>query len=767
MGSVKRKTGWAVVAGTLLVGWATNSPPAAAAPALGASLAATPATSCTIVITPTPTDFTDCPGYVFGEEFQTGTNDMDYADLAGATMTRSNSSNETYDDANLSGLDWFGTFVEGSTFTDADMAGIDFDDGVLSGATFAGANLTDANLTLANLGGDPGFPAANLDGANLDGANLDGAQIAVTDPVETNFTGATFNNATFTDTVLVPSDQTVAATSPDGATVSWSTPPSAPGASPGTCSQASGTVFPVGTTTVTCDVDDGSGGIGTGTFTVNVTGTAPAITSSDTATLVANSAASINVTSTGTPTPQVSIAGNLPQGLTYTANGAGGGTISGTPTTGSAGVSAVTLTASNGVSPDATQTLTFTVDLGPAITSPNSELFVVGGAGDFTVRTTGYPNPAITEAGALPSGVSLVDNGDGTATLSGTPASGSGGTYPIAITAHNGVGADATQTFTLTVNQTPAITSAGTATFTSGVGGTFTVESTGSPVPSLTETPTLPAGTTFTDKGDGTATLTVGASTAPGTYDLNLTATNGVTPNATQAFTLTVLTPVSVTGSLPGGTVGTPYLGTLQATGGVPPYNWSLASGALPRGLSLATDGTISGTPTSIGTFRVTVRATDASSPPSVATAVDTITIAQAPWAGPAATGIPDPAGKNAQGFYVGVKGETWRLEVTQRRWPANAYSGTVTINAGSFSNVTRVRLETDDQLSHTAKTISFKFSDNSGIDGVSFTTPDTATTITFNLAINGKKVTTSEVFLGLVPHGHPSGAPFTVRRAS
>ncbi len=53
---------------------------------------------------------------------------------------------------------------------------------------------------------------------------------------------------------------------------------------------------------------------------------------------------------------------------------------------------------------------------------------------------------------ALPSGVSFTDNGDGTATLAGTPAANSGGTYSLSINAANGVSPDATQSFTLTVN---------------------------------------------------------------------------------------------------------------------------------------------------------------------------------------------------------------------------------------------------------------------------------------------------------------------------
>ena len=85
------------------------------------------------------------------------------------------------------------------------------------------------------------------------------------------------------------------------------------------------------------------------------------------------------------------------------------------------------------------------------ITSGNSTTFTVGTAGTFTVTTTGSPTPALTESGSLPSPVTFKDNGNGTATISGTPATGTAGTYPITITANNGVGTAATQSFTLTV----------------------------------------------------------------------------------------------------------------------------------------------------------------------------------------------------------------------------------------------------------------------------------------------------------------------------
>ncbi|MCL1867420.1 MAG: putative Ig domain-containing protein [Paludibacter sp.] len=69
--------------------------------------------------------------------------------------------------------------------------------------------------------------------------------------------------------------------------------------------------------------------------------------------------------------------------------------------------------------------------------------------------------------------------------------------------------------------------------------------------------------------------------------------------------------PTITTASLPNGTVGTAYSQTLAATGDTP-ITWTLESGALPTGLSLATTGVISGTPTTAATSTFTVKATNA-----------------------------------------------------------------------------------------------------------------------------------------------------------
>jgi Putative Ig domain len=59
------------------------------------------------------------------------------------------------------------------------------------------------------------------------------------------------------------------------------------------------------------------------------------------------------------------------------------------------------------------------------------------------------------------------------------------------------------------------------------------------------------------------------------------------------------------------GQVGSPFSGSLKVSGGTPPYTYSLASGALPDGVSLMSDGTLSGTPTAAGDFTFGVDVAD------------------------------------------------------------------------------------------------------------------------------------------------------------
>jgi hypothetical protein len=95
---------------------------------------------------------------------------------------------------------------------------------------------------------------------------------------------------------------------------------------------------------------------------------------------------------------------------------------------------------------------------------------------------------------------------------------------------------------------------------------------------------------------------------------------------------------VVTTSSLPGGTVGQSYSTTLAASGGTPPYTWSLVSGSLPNGLQLnSLTGTISGTLSFAGSFSFTVQAADSQSPSATATKPLSIVVNPAP---PAALNI-------------------------------------------------------------------------------------------------------------------------------
>jgi hypothetical protein len=157
----------------------------------------------------------------------------------------------------------------------------------------------------------------------------------------------------------------------------------------------------------------------------------------------------------------------------------------------------------------------------------------VGKAGTtFQVTTVGFPSPALTiPAGALPSNLTFTDNHDGTATLSGTPAVGTGKTYNFTITASNGVGTPAAQSFTLVVNEAPTVTS-----------------------PSATQIGTISATLNAVVNANNTSVAaTTGCyfviGTAPGLYGATQYPCIAAQP---ASFPLTGNSPVAVSASVPG-----------------------------------------------------------------------------------------------------------------------------------------------------------------------------------------------------------------------
>ena len=86
-----------------------------------------------------------------------------------------------------------------------------------------------------------------------------------------------------------------------------------------------------------------------------------------------------------------------------------------------------------------------------SITSANNTIFIEETASTFTVTATGFPTITFAITGTLPDGVTF---DSATGILSGTPAVGTSGTYPLTITASNGISPNVTQNFTLTVIET-------------------------------------------------------------------------------------------------------------------------------------------------------------------------------------------------------------------------------------------------------------------------------------------------------------------------
>jgi hypothetical protein len=132
----------------------------------------------------------------------------------------------------------------------------------------------------------------------------------------------------------------------------------------------------------------------------------------------------------------------------------------------------------------------------PTITSTSATTFVVGSPGNFAVTVNGSAPVTLTETGALPGGVTF---NAATGVLSGTPAVGTQGTYPITFTAINGVAPNAMQSFTLTVVPAGVLTiSRGAVATQCGIGG-------GPPSPAyyaifveLTDTGVFPLGAHWT-----------------------------------------------------------------------------------------------------------------------------------------------------------------------------------------------------------------------------------------------------------------------------
>lgn len=312
------------------------------------------------------------------------------------------------------------------------------------------------------------------------------------------------------------------------------------------------------------------------------------------------------------------LSGALPAGLVLS-SGTPSATISGTPT--------------------AAGTFNFTVqviDDGANIASQALSITIPAGAAPLTITTTGLPGGSMGMAysagvtagggtgagyswsvasGALPSGLSLA-SGTPTATISGIPTA--TGTFSFTLQVDDSGANTTSLACQVIVGNTPLlITTTSLPLAVSGQPYTGTLYSAGGSGSGYTWsviTGTLPSGLVLT--GNGTTATVSGTTTASAsqvTFQVSDPA-SGQTATATM-YVLVGSALSLLAGNLPGGGVGIPYhTGLVPSGGSGVNYQWSIIGGALPPGLSL-TGGTpsctISGTPTTAGSYNFTVQLQD------------------------------------------------------------------------------------------------------------------------------------------------------------
>lgn len=187
----------------------------------------------------------------------------------------------------------------------------------------------------------------------------------------------------------------------------------------------------------------------------------------------------------------------------------------------------------------------------------------------------------------------------------------------VTITATSVADATKSGSVTITVPATPSISTSSMTAGAVGTGYNVTLAASGgiSPYTWTITTGTLPAGLTMSTAGvitgspiaaaAGTSNLTFKATDSGKPTPLTATASLSITVAAAPAITFGSATPAN-------GTFNAAYTGAIAATGGAGTLTYTIASGAFPNGISMSSSGALTGTPTKVGTFSVTVQASDA-----------------------------------------------------------------------------------------------------------------------------------------------------------
>lgn len=306
------------------------------------------------------------------------------------------------------------------------------------------------------------------------------------------------------------------------------------------------------------------------------------------------------------------VTGKVPEGLTFLDTGV----ISGTPTTQGEVAFQARVTDQSGQ----TITVSLSIDINPqpelTVLSPGAlPVAAVGVPYRYELKATAGTAPYTwikkkkKKFGVLPEGLSLSSDG----IISGVPTTQGVSNFTVLVSDSNDK--QASKPLTIEVGPPPPPLSIKTETLPQALQGlpySAALEASGGvgPYTWKIDSGVLPDGLTMTVDG-----AISGRPSTPGATPFVVTVKDSLGTSSTKSLLIIIAQPppplVIQTISLPDTTAERPYTQTLQATGGVPPYTWSIASGSLGTGLNLSASGVISGTPTSPGTSVFVVRITD------------------------------------------------------------------------------------------------------------------------------------------------------------
>jgi beta-lactamase superfamily II metal-dependent hydrolase len=369
----------------------------------------------------------------------------------------------------------------------------------------------------------------------------------------------------------------------------------------------SGTTMMTGSFTFTVTATDANMCMGSQTYTLMVNPACPTITLSPASLPNANAGSSysqqLSASPMGTYTFAVT-AGSLPTGITLSS----AGLLSGTTMMTGSFTFTVTATDANMCMGSQTYTLMVNPACGSLTLSPatiSNPLVGIFYSVPFNTSPTGQYTYSIS-SGTLPTGLNFSTQG----AITGVPSATGMFTFTVMATATNGC--STTRTYSVNVTNPCATFTFSPASLPMAiVRSAFSQQlSISSPAGTYTFAVTagaLPAGMTLSSNGLLSGTVNTG-----GNFNFTVTATNTTTNcKATKTYALAVVCPqISLTPStFSTAFLNTPFNQKMVASGGFAPYTFRVTAGALPAGMTLTTDGTLSGTPTlaTKATFTVTV----------------------------------------------------------------------------------------------------------------------------------------------------------------